>query len=215
MHSENAQVHTVVSLLLWWWAWCKVCSSSIGNGGKQRRAEMCGPFLGGLVLRRAIKWKRSRMLSNRIIILHDNDRPHIANLVRNKLQRFGWEALQHPLYSPDLSPCDLHIFGDLKKDIRGRRFHSDEEVQEWVRLWVHQRPTSFYKTAIECLVSQWDKCINISGNYFSIKQIPLSLCGGCSVFMWLPLTLNTSAFYYFHFLNTLLKVKYSKTKISL
>ena len=32
------------------------------------------------------------------------------------------------------SPCDFHIFGDLKKDIRGRRFHSDEDVQEWVRL---------------------------------------------------------------------------------
>ena len=24
------------------------------------------------------------------------------------------------------------LFGDLKKDIRGRRFHSDEKVQEWV-----------------------------------------------------------------------------------
>ena len=26
--------------------------------------------------------------------------------------------------------CDFHIFGDLKKDIRGRRLHSDDEVQE-------------------------------------------------------------------------------------
>ena len=85
------------------------------------------------------------MLSDGIICLHDNACPRTANPVGYKLQRFGWETLQHPLYSPDLSPGDFHIFGDLKKDIRGRWFHSDEEVQEWVKLWIQQRPTSFYK----------------------------------------------------------------------
>ena len=53
--------------------------------------------------------------------------PHTANLVRDKLQRFGWQTLQNPPYSLDLSPCDIHIFGDLKKDIRGRRFHFGRE----------------------------------------------------------------------------------------
>ena len=95
------------------------------------------------MLQRAIKSKRPEMLSNGIILLHDNARPHTASLMRDKLQRFGWETLQHPPYSPGLSPCDIHIFGDLKKDIRRYRFHSDEKVQEWVRLWIHQRPTSF------------------------------------------------------------------------
>ena len=97
------------------------------------------------VLRHAIKSKCPGMLSDGIILLHDNTHPHTANLVRNKLQRFGWEILLHPLYSPELSPCDFHIFGDLKKDICGCLFHLDEEVQDWVRLWIHQRPTSFYK----------------------------------------------------------------------
>ena len=82
------------------------------------------------VLRHALKSKRPGMLSGGIIILHDNAHPHIANLVRDKFQRFGWEIPQHPRYSPDLSPCDFHILDDLKKDIHGRRFHSVEEVQE-------------------------------------------------------------------------------------
>ena len=117
------------------------------------------------VLRRAIKSERRGMLSGRIILLHDNTRPHTANLVWDKLQRFIWEALQHPPYRPALSPCDFHIFGDLKKDIREHRFDSDEEVQEWMRLWIHQRPT--FSTRLELIVfSQWDKCINTSGNYF-------------------------------------------------
>ena len=93
------------------------------------------------------------MLSDGIILLHDNASSHTANLVRDKLQRFGWEILQHHPYSPDLFPCDFHIFGDLKKGIRGLRFHSDEELQEWVRLWIHQRPSSIYETGIDRLVS--------------------------------------------------------------
>ena len=118
------------------------------------------------VLRRAINSKRPRMLSDGIILMHDNSRPHTANLVRDKLQIFGWETLQHPPYILDFSSCHFHIFIDLKKDIRGRWFHSDEAVQGWVRLWIHRRPNSFYKTGIDRLVSQWDKCINTSGNYF-------------------------------------------------
>ena len=49
------------------------------------------------------KIKTPGMLSDGIILLHDNARPHTANLVRDKLQRFGWETLQHPPYIPDLS----------------------------------------------------------------------------------------------------------------
>jgi histone-lysine N-methyltransferase SETMAR len=73
-------------------------------------------------LRHAIKSKYPGMLLNGIILLHDNVCPHTANSVRNTLQRFGWEVLQHLPYSPDLFPCDFHIFGDLKKDIRGHGF---------------------------------------------------------------------------------------------
>ena len=147
VHSENSQVHTVVSLLLWRWALCKVCSSSIANGGRQRRAERCG-FLVAEGASTRHKVKTPCNVSGGIVLLYYKARLHTANLVRDKLHRFGWETLQYsPPYSTDLSPCDLHIFGDLKIDIRGRRFHSDEEVQEWVRLWIHQRPTSFYKSS--------------------------------------------------------------------
>ena len=82
------------------------------------------------MLRRAIKSKRPGTLSDGIILLHDNACPHIVNMLRDKLKRFGWETFQHPPYSPDLSPCDFHIFGDLQKYIRGLQIHSVEEVQE-------------------------------------------------------------------------------------
>ena len=45
------------------------------------------------------KSKRPGMRSDRIILLHDNARPHTASLVRDKLEKFGSETLQHPPYS--------------------------------------------------------------------------------------------------------------------
>ena len=108
-----------------------MCSSSIGNGGSKKEQRGVVRFL--VAEGAATRWN-----AEGIILLHDNARPHTANLMRDKLQRVGWETPQHPPYSPDLSPCDFHIFGELKKDIHGRRFYSDKEVQECVRLWIHQ-----------------------------------------------------------------------------
>jgi histone-lysine N-methyltransferase SETMAR len=94
-----------------------------------------------------------------------------ANSVRNTLQRFGWEVLQHPPYSPDLSPCDFHIFGDLKRDIRGHRFASDEDVCGWVKMWFRRQPTSFFKDGTDRLISQWDKCINSLEVTFEVRNV--------------------------------------------
>ncbi|XP_023213374.1 histone-lysine N-methyltransferase SETMAR-like [Centruroides sculpturatus] len=65
-------------------------------------------------LKHAFKSKHPGMLTDNIILLQDNAYPHVAKVVSTMLQKFRWEALTHPPYSPDLSPCDFHIFGALK-----------------------------------------------------------------------------------------------------
>jgi len=32
-----------------------------------------------------------------------------------KIENLFWTILEHPLYSPDLSPCDYYLFGPLKE----------------------------------------------------------------------------------------------------
>ena len=162
MHSENAQFHTVVSFCSGGEFNVKCVHTALEMEASKEDQRDVVSFL---VLEHAIKSKRPGILSDGNIVLHDNARPHTVNVVRGKLQTFGWETLQHPPYSPYLSYCDFHILDELKKDIHGHRFHSDEELQEWVGLWIHQRPISFCKTGIDHLVSQWNKCINTSGNY--------------------------------------------------
>ncbi|GFV09919.1 hypothetical protein TNCV_2318491 [Trichonephila clavipes] len=66
---------------------------------------------------RLSKNKRSGMLSLDVIILHDNASSHATKaLVRKNL-----DVLEHPSYSPDVSPCDYYTFGTLKKSLMGRR----------------------------------------------------------------------------------------------
>ncbi len=55
-------------------------------------------------------------------LLTDKQRacPHQAASVVNQLDNWHWEVLGHPPYSPDLSPCDFHLFATLKEPLRGQ-----------------------------------------------------------------------------------------------
>ena len=69
---------------------------------------------------------RPQLLVTGPLILHDNARPHNADVVTKKLRDCGWEVLPHAPYSPDTSPPDFDLFPKLKEPMRGR-FSSLEE----------------------------------------------------------------------------------------
>lgn len=116
-------------------------------------------------LRRAIQNKRRGMLTQGLVLLHDNARPHTAGLTQNLIQRFGWEQFDHPPYSPDLAPSDYHLFLNLKRDFGGRRFDSDEDAKTGVQQWLSSLAASFFEEGIDKLISRYDKCLNNGGNY--------------------------------------------------
>jgi len=58
-------------------------------------------------LKRAVQRKRPQMSDKRVLLLHDNAQPQIAHATANLLERWSWEILQHPPYSPDLAPSDI------------------------------------------------------------------------------------------------------------
>ncbi|VVC24343.1 Hypothetical protein CINCED_3A013063 [Cinara cedri] len=53
------------------------------------------------------------------------------------LEKYGWERLKHPPYSPDLSPPDFDLFPKLKEPLRGIRFPNldilNKEVSQRIR----------------------------------------------------------------------------------
>ncbi|GBO46078.1 hypothetical protein AVEN_236710-1 [Araneus ventricosus] len=74
-------------------------------------------------LRKAVKNKRHGKLSKGPVLLHDNARPHNAFTTQGLLRSFRWEVWRHPPNSPDLAPCDFHMFGKLKEHLDGRQLN--------------------------------------------------------------------------------------------
>jgi hypothetical protein len=58
-------------------------------------------------------------------MLHDNTRQHVDSTVQDMLGSVYWMMSDHPPHSLDLSPCDFHVFGPLKKEMKGLTFMSD------------------------------------------------------------------------------------------
>lgn len=46
-------------------------------------------------------------------LLHDNARPHVSKVIRNKIQEQGWEVLSHPPYSSSMTPSDYDLLKAL------------------------------------------------------------------------------------------------------
>ena len=61
-------------------------------------------------LRLAVRRKRPGLLKKCVILQHDNAPPHRARQTVDKIEKMGWELLQHPPYSPDLVPSYFHLF---------------------------------------------------------------------------------------------------------
>ncbi|PNF21537.1 hypothetical protein B7P43_G12732 [Cryptotermes secundus] len=79
-------------------------------------------------LRPALRKKRRHFLQNPPIILQDSARPHAAQAAADLFERWGWEVLYHPPYSPDLSPCDFDLIPKMKEPLRGVRFRTVPEI---------------------------------------------------------------------------------------
>jgi histone-lysine N-methyltransferase SETMAR len=63
-------------------------------------------------------WKQRKSSgTNGIKLLHDNARPHTHSDVIDYLTQEGINIMPHPLYSPDLAPCDYWLNDYIKRNL--------------------------------------------------------------------------------------------------
>jgi len=60
--------------------------------------------------------KRRGKITKGILFFHDNAPAHRALATQKKLTYLGFQCLDHPPCSPDLSPSDYHLFLGLKNN---------------------------------------------------------------------------------------------------
>ncbi|PNF31351.1 hypothetical protein B7P43_G10893, partial [Cryptotermes secundus] len=130
-------------------------------------SEVCGELTvdRSTVSRWASRFRGGRLLEAGPIILHDNARPHIGNVVTEKLRQYGWEVLPHAPYSPDMSPPDFDLFPKLKQPMRGRRFPSLEELSAAVNRAIRPINKDGVLDGIVKLPTRWDSVIEKQGDY--------------------------------------------------
>ena len=116
-------------------------------------------------LRRKMHTNRLDLLENGVLILHDNAQPHLGKDVRELLDRYSWEVLPHPPYSPDMSPPDFDLFSKLKITMRGVRFSTLEDLSASVTRRVRQLNCSRDLTGIMDLPKRWDAVIRQKEDY--------------------------------------------------
>jgi hypothetical protein len=95
------------------------------------------------------------------------------------INKFGWDTVTHPPYSPDIAPSDCHLFPELKKHLGGTHFRTGEELKEEVLRWVgcillitqevlsylRGAAGEFYDSCIKKMVHRMQKCIDLNSDY--------------------------------------------------
>ena len=70
------------------------------------------------------------------VVLHqDNTPPHTANRTQLEIDVLGFQRVDHPPYSRDLTQTDLKYFPELKNYLQGTRFHCRGKIMNTILLF--------------------------------------------------------------------------------
>ena len=69
------------------------------------------------------------------------------------------KVLNHPPYSPDLSPCDLFLFPRLKKMLSGNKYTSRSSLGSAIYQCLQQIPKEDYLSVFHDWVKKLQKCV--------------------------------------------------------
>ena len=99
-----------------------------------------------------------------IKLLHDN--AHKSAKLQEYLKESGLNVLNHPPYSPDLSPCDFWLFPRLKEMLAGYRFESRCGIGGAFYQYLQHIPKEDYQAAFRKWVDWCKMCVEADGAYF-------------------------------------------------
>lgn len=116
-------------------------------------------------LRAALRRTRRHFMDNPPILLHDNARAHVARAVSDLLNRWGWEVLYHPPYSPDISPCDFDLIPKLKEPLRGTKFRTVNDILSAVDRSLRTIQRLGSADGIRRLPHRWERIVRNGGDY--------------------------------------------------
>ncbi|GBM19835.1 hypothetical protein AVEN_86171-1 [Araneus ventricosus] len=98
-----------------------------------------------------------------LCFLGSNDGDRKKEFQVDRLSRLGKN--ESSIVSLDLAPSYFHLFLHAKRFLSGQRSDDDEKVRDAVTSWLASQTTIFYDPGKPNLVSGYDKCLNVLGDY--------------------------------------------------
>ena len=90
----------------------------------------------------------------------------MSKIVRKTIEDIGLEVIDHPPYSPDISPCDFWLFPELKKHLGGRHFDTRQDMGTAIYHYLNFIDREQYKKTFSKWVDWMKFCVDLEGEYF-------------------------------------------------
>ena len=124
---------------------------------------LCWGFKG--VQEERFRRKRPALFKSDPWHFHQDKEPVLNSIhVTDHLAKMGIKTFPHPPYSPDLAPCDIWLFPEL----RGCRYETIEEMKEAVTKVIDTLTQEEVHGAFQKLLERYNKCIAAGGDYFEV-----------------------------------------------
>ena len=102
----------------------------------------------------------------KVILLHDNARPHFSKVSLEKIRQLDYEILPHPAFSPGISPTEYHLFKHPDAFLAQKNFSKQTDVETAFKEFIDSRDADFYRYGIYKFPIRWQKCVDCYGSYF-------------------------------------------------
>ena len=115
-------------------------------------------------LKRKQNWQNQR--HDKVILQHDNCRPHVARPVKTYLETLKWNVVPHPPDSPDVAPSDYHLFRSITHGLTYQHFRFYGKVKKRIDSWIASKYASFFRDGIQKLLERWKNVVASKRQYF-------------------------------------------------
>ena len=164
--TARPNIHAAKVMLCIWWDQVGVIYYELSKPIETITGERYWTQL--MRLSRALREKRAQyeQRHEKVILQHDNARPHVAKPVKTYLGTLKWDVLPYPPYSPDTAPSDYYLFRSMAHGLADQQFLSYEDIEKWLDSWIASKDEHFYRNGIWALSERWAKIVANYGQYF-------------------------------------------------
>ncbi len=144
------------------------CRGIIHREFLRQGSTVTGAFYKDVLNRLLQRMRRVRpelLDSGNWFLLHDNAPSHKSIIVQQFLARRQVVCIDHPPYSPDLSPPDFFLFPKIKLKMKGQRYESIEAIEAAVTRELNLIETEAFQKAFTDLYARSKQCIELGGDY--------------------------------------------------